>query len=85
MIASQACLLCLTCNLLVSVPSVSARDSGKVMVDAILGEIVTTCEKIHWLIKEGEKWLKPERRSAGVMVGDAPGTALLWLATWFLL
>ena len=48
---------------------VSARDTGKVMVDAILGEIVTTCEKIHWLISEGEKWLKPERRSAGLMVG----------------
>ena len=40
------------------------------MVDAILGEIVTTCEKIHWLIREGEKWLKPERRSAGLMVGS---------------
>ena len=38
------------------------------MVDAILGEIVTTCEKIHWLIREGEKWLKPENRSAGLMV-----------------
>lgn len=46
---------------------VSARDTGKVIVDAILGEIITTCEKIHWLIKEGERWLKPERRSAGVM------------------
>ncbi|GAX82092.1 hypothetical protein CEUSTIGMA_g9520.t1 [Chlamydomonas eustigma] len=37
------------------------------MVDGILGEIVTTCEKIHWLVNEGEKWLKPERRSAGLM------------------
>ena len=38
------------------------------MVDAILGEIVTTCEKIHWLVREGERWLKPEKRSAGLMV-----------------
>lgn len=32
------------------------------MVDASLGEIMTTCEKIHWLLSEGEKWLKPEYR-----------------------
>lgn len=32
------------------------------MVDASLGEIMTTCEKIHWLLDEGEKWLKPEYR-----------------------
>lgn len=34
------------------------------MVDASLGEIMTTCEKITWLLDEGEKWLKPEYRSA---------------------
>lgn len=32
------------------------------MVDASLGEIMTTCEKITWLLVEGEKWLKPEYR-----------------------
>ena len=32
------------------------------MVDASLGEIMTTCEKINWLLDEGEKWLKPEYR-----------------------
>lgn len=32
------------------------------MVDASLGEIMTTCEKITWLLSEGEKWLKPEYR-----------------------
>jgi len=32
------------------------------MVDASLGEIMTTCEKITWLLDEGEKWLKPEYR-----------------------
>jgi hypothetical protein len=37
------------------------------MLDAIVGEVVVTCEKIHWLCNEGEKWLKPERRSAGIM------------------
>ncbi|XVE82262.1 hypothetical protein DITRI_Ditri15bG0134200 [Diplodiscus trichospermus] len=44
---------------------VSSRDTGKTMVDASLGEIMTTCEKITWLLSEGEKWLKPEYRSYG--------------------
>ncbi|CAM0145057.1 unnamed protein product [Urochloa decumbens] len=44
---------------------VSSRDTGKTMVDASLGEIMTTCEKITWLLDEGEKWLKPEYRSTG--------------------
>nr|QVN32934.1 BADH-like protein [Citrus trifoliata] len=44
---------------------ISSRDTGKTMVDASLGEIMTTCEKITWLLSEGEKWLKPEYRSSG--------------------
>ncbi|TXG71595.1 hypothetical protein EZV62_000174 [Acer yangbiense] len=44
---------------------ISSRDTGKTMVDASLGEIMTTCEKITWLLSEGEKWLKPECRSSG--------------------
>ncbi|KAL0904397.1 hypothetical protein M5K25_026500 [Dendrobium thyrsiflorum] len=44
---------------------VSSRDTGKTMVDASLGEIMTTCEKITWLLAEGERWLKPEFRSSG--------------------
>ncbi|XP_078443207.1 aldehyde dehydrogenase 22A1 isoform X2 [Wolffia australiana] len=44
---------------------VSSRDTGKTMIDASLGEIMTTCEKITWLIAEGERWLKPEYRCVG--------------------
>lgn len=44
---------------------ISSRDTGKTVVDASLGEIMTTCEKITWLLSEGEKWLKPEYRSSG--------------------
>lgn len=44
---------------------VSSRDTGKTMVDASLGEIMTTCEKLTWLLSEGERWLKPEYRSSG--------------------
>ncbi|CAN1195054.1 Aldehyde dehydrogenase 22A1 [Linum perenne] len=44
---------------------ISSRDTGKTMVDASLGEIMTTCEMITWLLAEGERWLKPEYRSSG--------------------
>ncbi|XP_057856064.2 aldehyde dehydrogenase 22A1 [Cryptomeria japonica] len=44
---------------------ISARDTGKTLVDASLGEIMATCEKITWLLNEGERWLKPEYRSSG--------------------
>lgn len=47
---------------------VAARDSGKPLVDAAFGEVLATCEKIAWLIDEGERWLRPESRSAGRMV-----------------
>ena len=47
---------------------VASIDSGKPMVDAAFGEVMVTCEKIAWLIREGEKYLKPERRSSGAMV-----------------
>lgn len=47
---------------------VSARDSGKTPLEAVLGEIVVTAEKLTWLLKEGERTLQPSRRGAGVMV-----------------
>eukprot|EP00879_Flechtneria_rotunda_P025534 GHRR01027136.1.p1 GENE.GHRR01027136.1~~GHRR01027136.1.p1 ORF type:complete len:614 (+),score=214.33 GHRR01027136.1:630-2471(+) len=46
---------------------VSARDSGKTPLEAVLGEIVVTAEKLNWLIREGEAVLKPSKRRAGVM------------------
>lgn len=47
---------------------ISATDSGKPMVDAAFGELIVTCEKIRWLMSEGEAWLSPEHRSAGRMM-----------------
>ena len=47
---------------------VSSRDSGKTAVDAALGEVMVTCEKIWWLLKYGQRWLKPETRAPGIMV-----------------
>lgn len=33
------------------------------VIDAALGEILTTCAKLDWLIDHGEKYLRPESRS----------------------
>lgn len=44
------------------VARVACRDSGKTMLDASLGEILVTLEKINWTIKHGENALKPSRR-----------------------
>ncbi|KAJ3534463.1 hypothetical protein NM688_g7133 [Phlebia brevispora] len=42
---------------------VAARDTGKTLLDAALGEILTTCSKLDFLIQWGEHYLKPESRS----------------------
>lgn len=47
---------------------VAVRDSGKTLLDAIIGEILVTCEKLAWLTHSGEKYLKPEARSTGRMM-----------------
>ena len=31
-------------------------------------QVMVTLEKIAWLCGEGEQWLRPEKRSAGVMM-----------------
>jgi acyl-CoA reductase-like NAD-dependent aldehyde dehydrogenase len=42
------------------------RDSGKTRENALLGEIWPVCAKLRWTIAHGERWLKPERMSAGL-------------------
>ena len=37
-------------------------------MDAAFEEVITTLEKIRWLLREGVRWLKPERRSSGAMM-----------------
>jgi len=46
---------------------VNARDSGKPRVDALLGEIMTTCEKISYVVKHGEAALAREYRPTSLM------------------
>mmetsp|Transcript_15427 Transcript_15427/g.33549 ORF Transcript_15427/g.33549 Transcript_15427/m.33549 type:complete len:642 (+) Transcript_15427:1-1926(+) len=47
---------------------VCTRDSGKPKVDALLGEVMTTCEKIRCINFNGEAWLKPSPRPVGPMM-----------------
>ena len=44
------------------------RDSGKTRENALMGEIWPTCEKFRWMIAKGEKHLRPERVSSGLLV-----------------
>ncbi|KAJ3568427.1 hypothetical protein NP233_g5721 [Leucocoprinus birnbaumii] len=47
---------------------IACRDTGKTLIDAALGEILTTCSKMEWLLNHGEKALRPERRSTNLML-----------------
>ena len=47
---------------------VSSRDSGKPLVDACLGEVLTTCEKIRTINAHGELWLRPSYRPTGPLL-----------------
>lgn len=47
---------------------VACRDTGKTLIDASLGEILTTCAKLEWLINYGEKYLRPETRHGNFML-----------------
>lgn len=47
---------------------VSARESGKPLLDGVLGEVLTTCEKIRTICECGELWLRPDYRSTGPMM-----------------
>jgi delta 1-pyrroline-5-carboxylate dehydrogenase len=47
---------------------VACLDSGKTMVDASLGEILVTVEKLRWTIKHGEASLKGEKRDTSFLM-----------------
>lgn len=47
---------------------VAVRDSGKTMLDACVGEVLTTVEKLTWLANSGEQYLLPEHRDTGRMM-----------------
>jgi acyl-CoA reductase-like NAD-dependent aldehyde dehydrogenase len=43
-------------------------ESGKTLQNAMMGEIWPVCEKLRWTIREGERHLRPERVSSGLLV-----------------
>ncbi|KAI0172673.1 ALDH-like protein [Hypoxylon sp. FL1284] len=47
---------------------VSSLDSGKTMIDAQLGEILVTVEKLQWTIRHGEAALCPSRRPTNLLM-----------------
>lgn len=49
----------------------AVRDSGKTMVDAVMGEIFPVCEKLRYTIANGEKDLAPQKRSSGFLLHKA--------------
>jgi len=48
-----------------SILSLCSLDSGKTPLDALLGEVLTTCEKIRTLNANGELWLSKSYRATG--------------------
>ncbi len=44
------------------------EDSGKTYENALLGEVMPVCNKIRWLMRNGEKYLKSERVPSGLLM-----------------
>ncbi|ATY60443.1 oxidoreductase (Msc7) [Cordyceps militaris] len=47
---------------------VAALDSGKTLVDAQLGEIMVTLERLQWTLRHGTRALRPERRPTNLLL-----------------
>lgn len=56
------------CSHIEDICRVSTRDSGKPKVDALLGEVLTSCEKIRTINAWGELWLEPDYRPTGPLM-----------------
>jgi acyl-CoA reductase-like NAD-dependent aldehyde dehydrogenase len=51
-----------------TIARVACLDTGKTMVDAALGEILVTTEKLRWTLRHGEDSLKNERRATNLLM-----------------
>ena len=47
---------------------IACLDSGKTQIDASLGEILVTVEKLNWTIEHGEKALTPQSRPTNFLM-----------------
>eukprot|EP00429_Kryptoperidinium_foliaceum_P008576 CAMPEP_0176024844 /NCGR_PEP_ID=MMETSP0120_2-20121206/12146_1 /TAXON_ID=160619 /ORGANISM="Kryptoperidinium foliaceum, Strain CCMP 1326" /LENGTH=635 /DNA_ID=CAMNT_0017358025 /DNA_START=1 /DNA_END=1908 /DNA_ORIENTATION=- len=50
-----------------AIATVACRESGKTVIDAMVGEITVTLEKLRWTTVYGEQYLLPEYRDSGLM------------------
>lgn len=50
------------------IATIACLDSGKTKLDACLGEVLVTAERLKWTIEHGEKALKPERRPTNFLM-----------------
>ena len=55
---------------------IAGLDSGKTMVDAQLGEILVTVEKLQWTMAHGEKALRPSRRPTNLLMAYKRNTVV---------
>ena len=51
-----------------TIAKVACLDSGKTKIDASIGEILITAEKLNWTIQHGERILRPERRPTNFLM-----------------
>ena len=51
-----------------TIARIACLDSGKTPIDASLGEILVTVEKLKWTIQHGENALQPERRPTNFLM-----------------
>ncbi|KAL9578480.1 MAG: hypothetical protein Q9212_005689 [Teloschistes hypoglaucus] len=51
-----------------TIATLACLDSGKTKVDAMLGEILVTVEKLQWTIKHGEEALRPSPRPTNFLL-----------------
>ncbi|PKI84663.1 Msc7p [Malassezia vespertilionis] len=59
-----------------SVVRVACRDTGKTMIDAAFGELLTTCSKLAWTIQHGERVLRTETRSGNLLMAHKRSTVV---------
>lgn len=61
-----------------TIMSWSVQETGKTVTEALLGEVMTTCEKIRWIIANGEACLKPEKRPVPTLLAFTKTARVEW-------
>jgi len=56
----------------------SCEETGKTMAEASLGEVMTTLEKLRWLVAKGEQCLQPENRDVPLLLAFTKSARVEW-------